>query len=189
MATPTWSHTQTPKKEDSKMGNFSKANAQTNNGFTIAEADFHNSVIAGLVDFGDVESEWDGVKKVQHKVAVMYYLETEIPDRDGERYVMTTNYTFSFHEKSTMYKHLLAGFGSDVINDESFDLENLLGQNVRVLVEHAQKRDGSGAYAKIDSLRPAKKGTDVSMDGFALPKWIVEANEKGEVDAIVTANA
>ena len=167
------------------MGNFNKSNAPSGSGFQIAEADFHNAIIGGLVDFGEVETEFDGIKKMQHKIAFLYYLETEIPDRDGERYVMTTNYTFSFHAMSTMNKHLTAGFGSDFVNNID-DLEDaILGKQVRVLVDHQQKRDGSGSYAKIDSLRPAKKGTDVSMDGFALPKWIVEANEKGEVDAIV----
>mgnify|MGYP003108846156 CR=1 FL=1 len=168
------------------MGNFNKTNAKTSgSGFTIAEADFHNAVVGGLVDFGEVESEWDGEKKVNHKIAILYYLKTEIPDREGERYVMTQSYNFSFHEMSTMNKHLTAGFGSDFVNNVD-DLESeLLGKQVRVLIDHQTKRDGSGVYAKIDSLRPVKSGApDVTMDGFALPKWIIEANEKGDVDAI-----
>lgn len=168
------------------MGNFKREKASTGNGFVPPEADFHNAIVAGLVDFGMVETEWDGQKKENHKIGILYYLETEIPESDGKRYVQSVSYNFSYNNKSTMYKHLSAGFGADFANNVD-DLESeLLGKQVRVLIDHVQKKDGSGIYAKVDSLRPAKTGVDVSMDGFEIPNWINEANTRGEIEAIAT---
>ena len=171
------------------MGNFSKNNAKTTSNFVLPEADFHDGIIAGLVDLGEVESEWQGVAKVQHKIVVLYYLATEIPSDDpqyqGKRYCQSKTYTFSWSDKGNLFKDFSGGFGSDEFNNAD-ELEVFLGRQVRVLIDHVEKRDGSGKYAKIDGLRPAKN-ENVTMDGFELPKWIVEANERGEVDAIVIA--
>ena len=165
------------------MGNFSKTNASTSNGFTLPEADFHEAIIGGLVDLGIVQTEYNGETKEQHKIVVLYYLETEIPDYEGKRYVQSKTYTFSFSDKSNLFKDMNGAFGSDFMNNCE-DLEtDILGKHVRVLIDHAEKRDGSGAYAKIDGLRPSKTES-ATMDGFELPKWIVDANERGEVDAI-----
>lgn len=158
---------------------FNTKKAKTSN-IELPEADFHEAIIIGLVDFGEVTTEWDGNKKTQDKIAIMYYLETERTEGEG-RFLLTTSYNFSFNEKSTLYKHLTGAFGTDVLNVE--DLTEILGEKVRVLVDHVEKKDGTGTYAKIDSLRPTK-GADVTVDGFELPTWIKEANEKGEVEAI-----
>lgn len=158
---------------------FSTKKAKSSN-LELPEADFHDAIIAGLVDFGEVTVEWEGNKKTQDKIAILYYLET--PRTEGEgRFLLSTSYNFSFNEKSTMYKHLTGAFGTDVLNTES--LTEILGEKVRVLVEHVEKKDGSGTYAKVDNLRPSK-GAEVTIEGFELPQWIKDANEKGEVDAI-----
>lgn len=167
------------------MGNFSKNNAKSTSNFVLPEADFHDGIIAGLVDLGVVESEWQGQVKEQHKIVVLYYLATEIPDSDGKRYVQSKTYTFSWSDKGNLYKDFTGGFGTEEFN-KAEDIEIFLGKPVRVLIDQVEKRDGSGKYAKIDGLRVAKN-TEVSMDGFELPKWIMDANERGEVEAIVIA--
>lgn len=158
---------------------FNTKKAKTSN-IELPEADFHDAIIIGLVDFGEVTVEWEGNKKTQDKIAILYYLATERTEGEG-RFLLSTSYNFSFNEKATLYKHLVGGFGSDVLNVE--DLTELLGEKVRVLIEHVEKKDGSGTYAKIDGLRPSK-GAEVTVDGFELPQWIKEANEKGEVEGI-----
>ena len=171
------------------MGNFAKSNASTGSGFPLPEADFHNAIVAGLVDFGMVEQTWEAKTSEKHKIAVLYYLETPIPcdegsEYEGNRFLSAVSYNFSFNSKATMYEHLVAGFGAEFVNNVD-DLEGeLLGKQVRILIDHAEKMDGSGKYAKVDSLRPAKDGVEVTMDRFELPKWIAEANTKGEVEAI-----
>lgn len=158
---------------------FSTKKAKSSN-FESPEADFHDGIIAGLVDFGEVTVEYEGQKKVQDKIAIMYYLNTT--KTDGEtRFLLTTSYNFSFNAKATLFKHLSSAFGSDIKDCE--DLSELLGKRVRILVEHVEKKDGSGTYAKVDSLRPAKDET-VNMDGFELPQWIKDENEKGLVQDI-----
>ena len=107
--------------------------------FVLCPAGTHAAVCVDIVDVGIVESEFNGEKKKQHKVRVVWQID-ETQD-NGKPFTASKRYTLSLHEKAALRKDLESWRGRPFTNQEleGFDLENLLSIAALVNVIHEQK--------------------------------------------------
>lgn len=124
--------------------------------FTPCPQGVHQAVCVDVVDMGNLEVVWNGTKKVQHKVRIVWQVE-ELMD-DGKPFLVQKRYTASLHEKAQLRKDLESWRGRAFTEDElkSFDLERLLGVNALLNVVQAT-RDGK-TFANVTAVMPMKKG-------------------------------
>lgn len=124
--------------------------------FTPAPAGTHAAVCVDVVDLGDVLTEFNGKKRTQHKIKIVWQIE-ETRD-DGERFLVHRRYTNSLHEKATLRRDLESWRGRPFTEDElsGFDLENLLSVGALLNIIH-QQREGS-TYANVASVMRLMKG-------------------------------
>lgn len=118
----------------------------------------HQAVCCDVVDMGNLEVVWNGQKKVQHKIRIVWQVE-ELMD-DDKPFIVQTRYTASLHEKSRLRKDLESWRGRAFTDAElkSFDLEVLLGVNCLLNVVQVTK-DGK-TYANVTAVMPLKKGME-----------------------------
>lgn len=130
----------------------------------ILESGSYPARIYQLIQIGTVVG-YQGM--LQNKVRIGFELPTEMKvfdEKKGEQpRVISQEYTLSFSEKSNLRKLILAcdPKALDVAEDglvEAFDVENLLGKELLITIAHKQRKDGSGAYAYIDSVTRLPKG-------------------------------
>ena len=124
--------------------------------FTPAPAGVHQAVCVDIVDLGIVEVTWQGKTKQQHKVNVAWQID-ELRD-DGKPYLVFKRYTLSLNEKASLRKDLEAWRGRKFTRDEEmgFDVENLLGANCLLNIQH--NTVGDKTYANVASIMPLAKG-------------------------------
>ena len=88
----------------------------------------------------------------------------------GKRMMISTEVTNSVHEKGTLHKLMLGGYGIDLKNliDEEgeVDLESLIvGKPVRIVVKHSTSSKNGKNYANIDSLmKVSTKSAKLEME-------------------------
>jgi len=154
----------------------------------------YRAVCYSVVDLGThFNAAFD---KNQHIVRIQW----EIPDirikyekdgkeKEGPR-VVGKDYTFSMHEKATLYQHVnsLTGKAS-----EDFEFETLIGMNGLLNIIHKPNKAGTRMYENISSIISLPMGTQTSTPenpeifysiadhGKAIPstvyKWMVEKIE------------
>lgn len=126
--------------------------------FIPCPAGVHQAVCVDVVDMGNLEVVWNGQKKIQHKVRVVWQVE-ELMD-DGKPFIVQKRYTASLHEKSKLRPELESWRGRPFTEDElhEFDLEKLIGANCLLNVAHVSK-DGK-TYANVTAVMPLKKGME-----------------------------
>lgn len=127
--------------------------------YPLIPAGSYSAVCVDVVDEGEKESNFDGKKKMQHKVSVWWQLDEERPDK-AERYVIRKWYTLSLNEKSSLTKDLVAWRGKPFTAEEldGFDLEKLIGVPALVTVVHKPAADGSTTYANVAGVASPPKG-------------------------------
>jgi hypothetical protein len=117
-----------------------------------------------MIQIGTVESEYLGEKKTLHKVMIDFELPLETAIfREGEPekpFVISKEYTLSFHEKSTLRSHLQSWRGKAFTDEEAakFDITKLVGATCMLNVVHKASADGTKTYANIASISPIPKG-------------------------------
>ena len=118
----------------------------------------------GMIEIGTVEQVYQGESKKAHKVIIDFELPLETAVfKDGEEekpFVISKEYTLSFHEKSTLRAHLSSWRGKPFSDSEagSFDITKLVGIPAMVNVIHKASQDGTKTYANIASISPMPKG-------------------------------
>jgi hypothetical protein len=133
------------------MSIYAKAGAN----FTPAPSGTHVAVCCDVVDLGMLETEWQGVKKRQHKIKIVWQID-ELRD-DGKRFTVARRYTNSLHEKATLRRDLESWRGKPFSETElqGFDLENLLAVGALLNVIH-ESRQGT-TYANVASIMRVPK--------------------------------
>jgi hypothetical protein len=134
------------------------ATATENKNFTPAPEGVHQAVCVDVIDLGMVDVDWQGTKKVQHKVNVVWQI-NELRD-DDSRYRLFKRYTLSLSDKANLRKDLESWRGRAFTGDElrGFDVEKLIGVNCLLNVVHRKSDDGSKTYANVVSIMPLVKG-------------------------------
>ena len=130
----------------------------------VTPAGSHVARCYGMIEVGTVEQVYQGETKKAHKVIIDFELPLETSVfREGEPekpFVISKEYTLSFHEKSTLRAHLASWRGKPFSDSEAanFDITKLVGVPAMVNVIHKASADGTKTYANIASISPMPKG-------------------------------
>jgi hypothetical protein len=130
----------------------------------VTPAGSHVARCYGMIEVGTVEQIYQGETKKAHKVIIDFELPLETSVfREGEPekpFVISKEYTLSFHEKSTLRAHLASWRGKPFSDVEAanFDITKLVGVPAMVNVIHKASADGTKTYANIASISPMPKG-------------------------------
>lgn len=139
-----------------------------------------------MIQIGTVQEEFEGQKKIMHKVRIGWELPTEqrvFDEAKGEQPLVISNeYTLSMHEKSKLRSVLQSWRGKAFSEEEakSFDITKLIGASCMLNIIH--KETPNGTYANIGSIAPIPKGLEcppqinpafvLSYDSFDYAKYM-----------------
>lgn len=106
--------------------------------------------------------------KIQDKVILTFEFPEHIIEEGefkGKPMVLSSEYTLSLHEKSTLRKHVDKWRGKDLTEQEAnaLNIAVLIGQPCVIYIEHNKSKDGTKTYANIDKIKPAKKDAPEQM--------------------------
>lgn len=132
----------------------------SNGSFANAPQGTHQGVCCDIVDLGllDVPQPNGQMKKV-HKIDVVWQLPI-VNDENGKRFTVRKRYTLSLSEKANLRKDLEAWRGKPFpkeIVETGFDVENLLGVNALLNVQHEASREGK-VYANVKAIMALPTG-------------------------------
>ncbi len=118
-----------------------------------------------MIQIGTVEEEYLGEKKRQHKVRIGWELPNELKvfntEKGEQPCVISSEYTLSLHEKSSLRKMLASWRGKDFTPDEAkcFDITKLVGVPCMLNIIHkASETNPSAIYERIAGVSPMPKG-------------------------------
>lgn len=136
-----------------------------NGTFTPAPEGGHQAVCVDVIDLGFIETTFEGKKKSQHKVSIVWQI-NELRE-DNTRFLAFKRYTLSLNEKAALRHDLESWRGKAFTADElrGFDIERLLGANALVNITHVT-RNGK-TYANVVSVMPLLRGmVKMAPDGY-----------------------
>jgi hypothetical protein len=144
--------------------------------FTPLDPGTYIARCVSLWDIGTHESEYQGGVKTRKQVILQW----EVPDEtfdDGRPMTISGFYTLSLHEKSNLYKTLVAWRGRNFTPEElaGFDLETIVGAPCLLTVVHNdQGRARVGGVAKLGKgMTCADAVHPLSTDpGAEIPEWV-----------------
>src|SRR6516164_2184740 len=115
----------------------------------------HPAVCVDVIDLGLVESEFQGQRRLVHKVRVFF--ETEQRNEEGRNCIISKTFTASLHPKAKLAEFLGKWRGRPVVPGESIDLAKLIGANCTLVISRQQNMVGR-TYASIDAVsKPTKR--------------------------------
>lgn len=138
--------------------------------FTPAPEGVHQAVCCDVIDLGDVETEWNGTKKVQHKIRLIWQIDAINAD-NNLRFCVFGRYTASLHENARLCKDLESWRGRRFTDEEKkgFDVERLIGVNCLLQVIH--RTTEKGTYANVQSIMPLHRGMEaMTVMGYVRDK-------------------
>lgn len=178
------------------MSIIAKQGGSSNAPKKVVPSGSHVARCYGMIQIGTLESEWAGEKKVQHKVMIDWELPLELAvfkEGEGEKpFVISKEFTLSFHEMSALRKYLQSWRGKPFTDSEAnaFDISKLIGSTCMLNIIHKASTDGSKTYANIAGISPIPKGltcpdqinatrllsySDWNQEVFmGLPDWLAE---------------
>lgn len=132
--------------------------------FEPVEAGTYPARCCAVVDLGIQHVEWQGQKKDQEKVLLMFELPTERMEYNGEdkpRW-QSTKYTMSLNEKAGLRKTLDAWRGKPMTAEElqGFNVGCLLNAPCMLTIVHKKSKSG-GVYANIGGISKPMKGIPI----------------------------
>lgn len=127
----------------------------------------HLAVLADLIDLGEVDTTYGKKDRVRFIWLVQQC------DTEGKQIAVAYSYTKSLHEKASLRKVIKIMLGRDP--EDSFDLETLLGMNIRLVIEH-QARD-ERTFATIVAMLKPRKGDPV----LAIPRDFVRTQNRNGI--------
>ena len=114
------------------------------------------AVCVDVMDLGLMESSFQGVKKLVHKIKIVF--ESEAVNEKGVRCTVSRSVTASLAPKATLAILLSKWRGRPIGENEKIDLDKLIGAGCTLVVSHQKSADGSKTYANIDAIsKPTKK--------------------------------
>jgi hypothetical protein len=122
-----------------------------------------------VIDLGTQELDYMGEIKFLPKIMVTWeILDDKVKMADGRPFAISKQYTLSLHEKSNLYKDLVAWRGKSFTKEEllGFDISKLLGAYCQIQVVHNDSKDGTRTYANVNTIMGTKdrpKGVNPEM--------------------------
>lgn len=114
------------------------------------------AVCVDVIDLGEQATEYQGQKRMVHKVRLVF--ESESITQDGRRMTVSRTFSASLHSKAKLAEFLGKWRGRPVVPGETIDLDKLLGASCTLVVSHQQGKNGVDIYAHIDAIsKPTKK--------------------------------
>lgn len=123
--------------------------------YTPAPEGIHSALCVDVIDLGLVETAY-GEKP---KVRLVFELDAKMEDK--RPFIQTKSFTASLHQKSTLNGFISKWRGRPITENETVDLDKLLGAQATLVISHVQAQDGSGkVFSSIDAVsKPTKKLT------------------------------
>ena len=150
--------------------------------YMIAPEGTYQAVCFNVWDLGMQEGEWQGQKKVQHKIIVGWEIDEKIPtgEYEGKRFTIYKKYTLSLSDKASLRKDLESWRGRAFTKDElkGFDVEGLVGANCLLNVIHNKSNEKT--YTNISSIMKLTKGLEKlePENERVVPDWIKKIQDK-----------
>jgi hypothetical protein len=124
------------------------------------ESGLFHGVLADIVDLGMVPTRYNDQLRTIPMVRFVWIL--DVKGKDGKPLSVTQRFNASnLHEKSNIYKTL-----RQILNappPPNFDIELLIGQTRKILVNREKSADGSRDYANVMGILPADPGVTVPI--------------------------
>ena len=157
--------------------------------FELVPAGTHTAVCIKMIDFGPQVSEYNGERKEQPKVRLVWEVPAERVkwEKDGEEFegpmTIGKTYTASMFEMASLRQHLESWRGKAFSKEEEmgFNLINVLGKPCTLGVQHDEYQ--GKPYAKITSVSPVMKGVEVKAEND-LFQFDFDAHTEAELDAL-----
>jgi hypothetical protein len=110
--------------------------------FTPCPAGTYPAVCIDVVDLGMVETVWEGQKKSQHKVRLVWQVDERMAD--GKPFLVKRRYTLSLDDRAALRKDLETWRGRGFTPQEldGFDVEMLIGIGCMVSIVHKKNAEG-----------------------------------------------
>lgn len=140
------------------------AKEKSGGGYAPIEAGTYPARCCGVIDLGLQHIEWQGQRKDQEKVMLMFELPTErIETEDGDKpRWLSVRYTVSLNEKAGLRKALDAWRGKPMTAEElkGFDIGSLLNAPCMLTVVNKEGSNGN-LYANISGISKPMKGIPI----------------------------
>jgi hypothetical protein len=118
-----------------------------------------------MIEIGTIEEEYQGEKKMAHKVRLTFEFPTEqkiFKEENGEQpYVISKEFTLSMHEKAGLRKFLEAWRGKSFteLEAKAFDITVLLGKPCMINIIQKENSKGN-LVSQISSVGGMPKGLE-----------------------------
>ena len=157
--------------------------------FELLPAGTHTAVCIKMIDFGPQVSEYNGERKEQPKVRLVWEVPAERVkwEKDGEEFegpmTIGKTYTASMFEMAALRQHLESWRGKAFSKEEEmgFNLINVLGKPCTLGVQHDEYQ--GKPYAKITSVSPIMKGVSVEAENETM-SFDFDSHTEAEFDAL-----
>lgn len=127
--------------------------------FTPPPAGTHLAVCYRVIDLGTQQVEFQGQRKMQHKIMLSWELPEELME-DGKPFTVHQRYTYSSNEKARLRQDLEAWRGAKFQDSDfgpgGFDIKRVIGVGCNLTILHNNK-DGR-TYANITAISKLRKG-------------------------------
>jgi len=130
----------------------------------LIEAGTHIARLVWIIDLGTHEETYPDGVKILHKVRLSWETPeaTAVFKEGGEEqpFMVSKDFTFSMHEKSTLRKFMESWRGKALTNEEAaaFDFEKILGQPCLLTLNHKASKKSGAIYAEIVGIAKLMKG-------------------------------
>lgn len=131
------------------------ATAGDSKAYTPAPAGVHQAVCVDVIDKGLQPNQFKP-GTTQRKIDLAWQLDEK--REDGKKFIVYKRYTLSLNEKATLRKDLESWRGRSFTRDEEmgFDVEQVLGANCLVNIQHATKDNRT--YSNVVAVMPLARG-------------------------------
>lgn len=145
----------------------------------IPSEGLHDAVCYGVVDWGEIVDEFDGIPKgIVRGVRFFFELDEKMPD--GKPYTLSTYVVkIKYGDKAAFVKLMKSWLGKECPSSlVGYPLGSLRGRMCSLNVEHKPKTDGTFS-ARIDAVMKPRPGVAL-MQAVTdkLPQWVAEQKAK-----------
>lgn len=179
-----------------------KASAKSSGSFEPAPAGTFAASVVNLVDLGTQETGYGESRQV--RIAFELLGKTKEIEVDGQKkdipHVVGKDSTLSMNKKAFVRQVTDAALNTSILSDdeaEGVNIEEILGKNVQVTVEHKTAKSSGNVYANVKSVTPIMEGVEIKEEAMSdkvffdfgsstkedfdnLPEWLREKIQKTE---------
>lgn len=141
----------------------------------------HLGILIKIIDLGTQLVEFEGKKKTQPKIALVWELPEELMS-DGRPFIISKKFTLSTGERASLTAILTSWLGK--APDKSFNLSSLLGKGCNVSVSHDKSSDGLKTYANVKAITALMKSQNVPAPQNELVVFSLKAFNQQTFDGL-----